>query len=101
MQIDERTRISFGLEGQPVDRAMLKVSVTEAKNRLSALLDGIERGEDVIITRRGRPIARLTGLSPGHNAVRARQEIADLRAASRNLTLGGVSVRDLIDERRR
>ena len=31
------------------------VSVFEAKNRLSALLDGVERGEDVIITRCGKP----------------------------------------------
>lgn len=40
---------------------MREVGVLEAKTNLSALLDGVERGgEDVIITRNGKPVARLT-----------------------------------------
>ena len=35
------------------------VSVAEAKSRLSELLTRVESGEEVVITRRGRPIARL------------------------------------------
>lgn len=38
---------------------MKKVSVAEAKARLSALLDQVERGETVTITRRNEPIAEL------------------------------------------
>lgn len=38
---------------------MITVGVSEARNQWSALLDRVERGEAVIITRRGKPIARL------------------------------------------
>ncbi|WP_448567268.1 type II toxin-antitoxin system Phd/YefM family antitoxin [Thermus sp.] len=38
---------------------MRTVSLSEAKARLSELLEAAERGEEVIITRRGRPWARL------------------------------------------
>jgi prevent-host-death family protein len=36
------------------------VSVKEAKSHLSELLDRVERGDEIVITRRGKPIARLT-----------------------------------------
>lgn len=39
------------------------VNVYEAKTRLSALLNLVEAGEEVIIARNGRPIARLGPLT--------------------------------------
>jgi prevent-host-death family protein len=38
---------------------MKKASITEAKNHLSALIDGLKRGSPVLIVDRGRPVARL------------------------------------------
>ncbi len=38
---------------------MRKIAASEAKACLSELLDKVERGETVVITRRGRAIARL------------------------------------------
>jgi prevent-host-death family protein len=38
---------------------MRKVSITEAKNRLSALIDSLKGGSPVLIVDRGRPVARL------------------------------------------
>ena len=38
---------------------MKKVSITEAKNSLSALIDGLKTGSPVLIVDRGRPVARL------------------------------------------
>ena len=38
---------------------MHEVGAFEAKNNLSQLLDRVERGEEVVITRHGRPVARL------------------------------------------
>jgi len=38
---------------------MKKVSITEAKNRLSSLIDGLKGGSSVLIVDRGRPVARL------------------------------------------
>ena len=43
---------------------MRSLSVAQAKAHLSALLDAVEAGEDVEITRRGKPVARLT--APAH-----------------------------------
>ena len=39
---------------------MITVGAFEAKTNLSALLDKVEAGEDVLITRHGKPIAKLT-----------------------------------------
>lgn len=38
---------------------MKKATITEVKNRLSALIDLVRHGETVLITDRGRPVARL------------------------------------------
>src|SRR5262245_15670170 len=38
---------------------MRKATITEAKNQLSALIDRVRHGETVVITDRGRPVARL------------------------------------------
>ena len=36
----------------------------EAKTHLSALLEAVEKGEDVVIARAGRPVARLIPTTP-------------------------------------
>jgi antitoxin (DNA-binding transcriptional repressor) of toxin-antitoxin stability system len=43
---------------------MQTVSVAQAKAHLSALLDAVAAGEEVVITRRGRPAARLKAEQP-------------------------------------
>jgi len=46
---------------------MKKASITEAKNNLSALIDGVKGGSPVLIVDRGRPVARLervSGIAP-------------------------------------
>src|SRR5213080_2944899 len=42
---------------------MKKASITEAKNNLSALIDGLKSGSPVLIVDRGRPVARLEAVS--------------------------------------
>jgi prevent-host-death family protein len=37
----------------------MDVSVAEAKNQLSQLVRAVESGEEVVITRNGRPVAQL------------------------------------------
>ena len=39
---------------------MVTVTVVEAKAHLSELLDKVEAGQDVVITRHGRPVAHLS-----------------------------------------
>ncbi|RIH88264.1 prevent-host-death family protein [Meiothermus luteus] len=43
---------------------MRSVSVSEAKNRLSLLLDWVRQGEEVLILDRGTPVARLSPVPP-------------------------------------
>ena len=38
---------------------MRSIGLAEAKAQLSALLDAVELGDEVVITRRGQPVARL------------------------------------------
>ncbi len=48
----------------------MQISITEAKMRLSALISAAERGEEIILTRRGKPVARIVALSPTQLASR-------------------------------
>jgi prevent-host-death family protein len=41
------------------------VNIHEAKTQLSRLLTRVERGEEIIIARSGRPVARLLPFEPG------------------------------------
>ena len=46
---------------------MKTASIAELKARLSEFLAAARRGEDVIVTDRGKPVARLTGLARAAN----------------------------------
>lgn len=41
------------------ESAIREVGAFEAKNTLGSLLDRVERGEEIVITRHGKPVARL------------------------------------------
>ncbi len=57
---------------------MREVGVLEAKTHLSALIERVEKGEQVVITRHGRPVARLVPESdPGRQRRRSGPEIAE------------------------
>ena len=79
---------------------MHTVGVFEAKNHLTALLDEVEGGGEVIITRRGKPIARLVPLEAGLHHAKAQAAADGLRAASKGLTLGDLTIKALIGEGR-
>ena len=49
---------------------METVNVHDAKPPLSKLLERVEAGEEVIIARAGKPVARLTQLVPATHAIR-------------------------------
>lgn len=80
---------------------MHTVGVFEAKNRLTALLDEVEGGGEVIITRRGKPIARLAPIEMGINSAKARLAAEGLRTTSKGQTLAGLSLKELISDGRR
>ena len=76
------------------------VSTVHAKNNLSALLGEVERGGEVTITKRGVPIARLVPATPDVDRDRAQRAAVGLREASLGVKLGGISIKDLVDEGR-
>ena len=43
---------------------MHTVNIHEAKTHLSKLLEEVSKGKEVVIAKAGKPIAKLTGLSP-------------------------------------
>ncbi len=79
---------------------MREVGAFEAKNTLGALLDLVQAGEEVAITRHGKRVARLVPDTGGHDREEARQAAADIIALSEGATLGGLKIKDLINEGR-
>lgn len=79
---------------------MHEIGSFEAKNRLSALLDQVERGAEITITRRGRAVAKLVPAVPGFDRAKARRAAAGLREVSRGITLRGLEIKHLINEGR-
>ncbi len=74
--------------------------VSDARNRLTGLLDEVEAGCEIVITRRGKPVAHLVPAG-AFDRVKARRVAAGLRLASNGRTLGDLSIRDLVDQGRR
>ena len=68
---------------------MRSVEAFEAKNTLGALLDLVEQGEQVVITRHGKPIARLiSDTSQQFDREAARQAAARIRERAKALKAG-------------
>jgi prevent-host-death family protein len=80
---------------------MRTVGTFEAKTHFSALLDRVERGEEITITRHGRAVARLVPVEAVPGRERLGDIVARLKAFRRGRRLGDLSVRDLIEEGRR
>jgi prevent-host-death family protein len=80
---------------------MRQVGAFEAKNTLSALLDLVERGEEVTITRHGKPVARLVAPAPAEDRSAAIAAVKRMREITKGVTLGGLKIKDLIEEGRR
>jgi prevent-host-death family protein len=79
---------------------MKEVGAFEAKNKLGQLLDLVERGEEVVITRHGKEVARLVPPKAAFNRAEARAAAQRIRDMSKGITLGGLSVKDMISEGR-
>ena len=80
---------------------MRELGVLEAKNWLSELLDAVERGENIVITRRGRPVAKLVPAVEGFDREKARRAAEAIRERRKGVTLGGISIKELINEGRK
>ena len=79
---------------------MKTIGAFEAKTHLSELLDLVKLGERVTITRRGEPVAMLVPLQE-EPALTPAEAAASLRVLRKDITLGDLEMRELIDEGRR
>jgi prevent-host-death family protein len=79
---------------------MREVGAFEARNKLGQLLNWVEAGEAVAITRRGKVVAHLAPPGGGFIAQAANAAVERIRARRRGVTLGGVKIADLIAEGR-
>ena len=80
---------------------MTEVGDFEATNTFGQLLDRVEGGEEIVITRHGKAAARLVPAEPGFDRARARRAVAGILEMSKGVTLGGLKIKDLINEGRR
>ena len=79
---------------------MKQVGVYDAKTHLASLLDDVEQGATITITRHGKPVARLVPIeAPRRDVSKVIEEILEAR---KGRTLGeGVTIKQLIEEGRR
>ena len=63
----------------------MEVGVFEAKAKLSDLLARVERGEEVVITRRGAPVARLSPLAARPRRIDLEKVFAEAAQARKSL----------------
>jgi prevent-host-death family protein len=77
------------------------VGAYQAKTHLSELLEKVEAGEEITITKHGAPVAKLV---PVKKEIRPEERVAAIdriQKLATGLSLGGLKVKDLIREGRR
>jgi len=79
---------------------MAEVGAFEAKTHLPKLLERVQNGERFVITKHGHPIAELVPYRQ-REPEKIRAAIDNLRAFQQTHSLGGLSVREMIDEGRK
>lgn len=77
---------------------MVTVGSYEAKTHLPRILEDVATGEVYVITKNGKPVAQLI---PVESRPDPADVIAELRAAREGVTLGDITVRELVEEGRR
>lgn len=83
---------------------MREVGAFEAKNTLGSLLDSVEEGEEVVITRHGKPVARLvreTGQRDRSATIAAAEGIRALAKEAKLSAFDWAEWKDYRDEGRR
>ncbi|MXW19135.1 MAG: type II toxin-antitoxin system prevent-host-death family antitoxin [Gemmatimonadetes bacterium] len=78
---------------------MSHIGAFEAKTHLPQLLRRVIAGERFVITRHGSPVAELIPFRPA-DTDKVRAAIDDLKAFQATHSLGGLSIRDMIEEGR-
>ena len=76
------------------------VGAYDAKTHFSELLERVESGEEITITKHGAPVARMIPVKKQSSLEERRQAIERLLKMQKGLSLGNLKIRDLINEGR-
>jgi prevent-host-death family protein len=79
---------------------MITVGSYEAKTHLPSLIARVAKGEQITITKHGVPVAKLVPVETSGKRDRG-EVIEELRRIRKGKTLGGISIRELIEDGRR
>jgi antitoxin (DNA-binding transcriptional repressor) of toxin-antitoxin stability system len=79
---------------------MREIAPLRQKTGLVSCSIWVEQGEEVVITRHGTAVARLVPPKTGFSRPEAREAAQGIREMSRGVTLGGLRLKDSIDEGR-
>jgi prevent-host-death family protein len=82
-------------------RSRNTVGAYQAKTHLSELLEKVEAGEEIVITKHGSAVAKLVPVKKETTAEERAAAIARIQRLGASLSLGGLKVKDLIAEGRR
>jgi prevent-host-death family protein len=77
------------------------VGAYEAKTHLSELLERVEAGEEITITKHGAPVAKLVPVKKVASPKERVAAIERIQGLATRLSLGGLKIKDLIREGRR
>ncbi len=77
------------------------VGAYEAKTHLSELLEKVEAGEEITITKHGAPVAKLVPVKKEASQEERVAAIKRIQKLASGLSLSGLRVKDLISEGRR
>jgi prevent-host-death family protein len=79
---------------------MERIGIYDARAKLSELIERVQSGEEVVLTRHGEPVARLVPEKGRRRRSRA-TAVTRIRALARKLDIRDVDVRVLIEQDRR
>ena len=77
------------------------VGAYEAKTHLSDLLERVEAGEEITITKHGAPVAKLVPVKKEASPEERAAAIVRIQKLAGGLSLGGLKIKDLTSEGRR
>lgn len=82
---------------------MPETGILEARNSFSALIERVEKGEEITITRHGKAVAKLVPVPPPHDVEKARAAVAAIRELRKSVKPDpdGLTIRDYIEMGRR
>lgn len=69
----------------------MKIAISEAKAKLSALVNAALAGEEVVLTKHGRPVAEIKPIIAAKSPAEKLSAIQRIAAGSKTKRLGGVA----------